>query len=130
MISIRCFLSSEDYEKAKAFVNDIKPLLRTGDIQIERTEKNKIFDRKFSLTDQKKCDILKSLTADDCYQIEPNNNPRYKTDEVYKFLKEVELIVFGELESTKLYLKMYIKELTSYDMVIVISFHEEGMHDL
>ena len=120
MISIRCSLSSEDYEKAKAFVNDIKPLLRTGDIQIERTEKNKIFDRKFSLTDQKKCDILKSLTADDCYQIEPNNNPRYKTDEVYKFLKEVELIVFGELESTKLYLKMYIRELTTYDMVIVI----------
>ena len=102
----------------------------TGEFYIEPTEKNNYFDRKFSLTDQKKREILKSLTADDCYQIEPNNNPRYKTDEVYKFFKEVELIVFGEFESTTLYLKMYIRESKTYDMVIVISFHEEGMHDM
>lgn len=130
VILIQYSLSAEDYEKARAFIKRISPLLQTGDFQIERTEKNKIFDRKFSLTDQEKRSILRSLTADDCYQIAPNNNPRYKTDEVYKFFKEIDLIVFGELESTKLYLKMYIRELNTYDMVIVISFHEEGMHDL
>lgn len=130
VILIQYSLSTEDYEKASAFIKRINPLLQTGDFQIEKTEKNKIFDRKFSLTDQKKRNILRSLTADDCYQIELNNNPRYKTDEVYKFFKEVDMIVFGELESTKLYLKMYIRELNTYDMVIVISFHEEGMHDL
>ena len=130
VILIQYLLSTEDYEKARVFIKRINPLLQTGDFQIEKTEKNKIFDRKFSLTDQKKRSILRSLTADDCYQIELNNNPRYKTNEVYKFFKEVDLIVFGELESTKLYLKMYIRELNTYDMVIVISFHEEGIHDL
>ena len=82
------------------------------------------------MTHQEKLEILRSLTADDCYQIEPNNNIRYKTDDVYKFFKELELIIFGELESMKLYLKMYIRELKTHDLVIVISFHEEGMHDL
>lgn len=130
VIHIRYALSPEDYAKAEAFIKKIKPLLMTGEFYIEPTEKNNYFDRKFSLTDQKKREILKSLTADDCYQIEPNNNPRYKTDEVYKFFKEVELPVFGELESTTLYLKMYIRESKTYDMVIVISFHEEGMHDM
>ena len=130
MIHISYSLSSDDYKKAEEFIKKIRPLLSVGEFQIELTEKNKLFDRKFSLNHQQKCEILKSLTADDCYQIEPNNNSRYKTDEVYKFFKEVELLVFGELEATKLYLKMYIRELKTYDMVIVISFHEEGMHDL
>lgn len=130
MIPIRSTLSPEDYAKAEAFIKKIKPILLTGDYTIEPTEKNRIFERKFSLTDQKRREILLSLTADDCYQIEPNNNPRYKADEVYKFFKEVELIIFGEFESSKLYLKMYIRESKTYDMVIIISFHEEGMHDL
>lgn len=130
VIPISCSLSPEDYKKAEAFIRKIKPLLKTGDFQIEQTAKNISFDRQFSLTHQTKCEILKSLTADDCYNIEPNNNPRYKTAEVYKFFKEIELIVFGESTQTKLYLKMYIRESTTYDIVIVISFHEEGMHDL
>ena len=129
VIHISYSLSSADYKKAENFIKRIRPLLSTGDIQIESTEKNKFFDRKFSLTDQKKRELLKSLTADNCYQIEPNNNPRYKTDEVYKFFKEVDLPVFGELEATTLYLKMYIRESKTYDIVIVIPFHEEGMHD-
>ena len=104
--------------------------MSTGDFQIEKTEKNIMFDRQFSLTHQDKCEILKSLTADDCYKIEPNNNSRYQSSEVYKFFKEIELTVFGENETTRLYLKMYVKEAKAYDMVIVISFHEEGLHEL
>lgn len=129
MIHIRYSLSSGDYKKAEEFIKQIRPLLSTGEFQIAPTEKNKDFDRKFSLTDWEKREIIKSLTADDCYQIEPNNNTRYKTDEVYKFFKDVELLVFGEPETAKLYLKMYIRETKTYDIVIVISFHEEGMHD-
>ena len=130
VIYIRYSLTVDDYAKAEAFIKKIKPLLMTGDFSIELTEKNQYFDRKFSLTDQQKREILKALTADDCYQLEPNNNPRYKTSEVYKFFKAVDLIVFGEYESTTLYIKMYIRESKTYDMVIVISFHEEGMHDI
>lgn len=129
VIHISCTLSSEDYLKSSKFISRIKPLLNTGDFQIVLTEKNKLFDCKFPLTDQKKRDILRSLTADDCYQIEPNNNPRYQAAEVYKFLKNVDLLSYGEQVAVELYIKMYIKESKSYDMVIVISFHEEGMHD-
>lgn len=130
MIHISCILTPEDYKKAEAFIKRIKPLLSTGDFQIEKTEKNIMFDRQFSLTHQDKCEILKSLIADDCYKIEPNNNSRYQASEVYKFFREIELTVFGENETTRLYLKMYVKESKAYDMVIVISFHEEGLHEL
>ena len=130
MIHISCILTPEDYKKAKAFIKTIKPLLITGDFQIEKTEKNIMFDRQFSLTHQDKSEILKSLTADDCYKIEPNNNSGYQASEIYKFFKEVELTAFGESERTKLYLKMYVKESKAYDIVIVISFHEEGLHEL
>lgn len=130
VIHISYSLSAEDYKKAEDFIKKIRPLLSTGDIVVKKTEKNNYFDRYFSLTHQEKCDVLKTLTADDCYQIEPNNNPRYENANVYKFFKEVELPVFGEIESAKLYLKMYIAELKTYDRVIVISFHKEGMHDI
>lgn len=63
VIHISYSLSSADYKKAENFIKRIRPLLSTGDIQIESTEKNKFFDRKFSLTDQKKRELLKSLTA-------------------------------------------------------------------
>lgn len=129
MIRISYSLPPEDYKKAEAFIKKITPLLNTGDFQIEKSEKNNAFDRQFSLTHQKKCEILKALTADDCYSIEPNNNKRYEASEVYKFFKEEELLVFGEHEAIRLYLKMYVREKKSYDIVIVISFHEEGLHD-
>lgn len=130
VIPIRRRLPDEDYSKADAFIRKLRPMLRTGEFQIEQTEKNRCFDRRFSLTHEKKRDILKSLTADDCYQIELNNNPRYEAGDVYKFFKEVTLEVFGEAECVKLYLKMYVRETKTYDMVIVISFHEEGMHEV
>lgn len=130
MICISSRLSPEDYKKAEEFIKKIKPILNTNDFQIEPTEKNTYFARQVPLTTQEQCEILKSITADDCYKIEQNNNPRYKNVDVYKFFKEIELPVFGEIKSIKLYLKMYIKESKTYDIVIVISFHEEGMHDL
>ena len=123
-------LTSAERQQAEAFLGKIRPLLCTGEFTIARTEKNIAFDREFSLTHQEKCAILLTLTADDCCQIAMNNNPRYETDEVYIFFKETVLPVFGEPENVKLYLKMYIREARTYDIVIVISFHKEGMHDL
>ena len=38
-------------------------------------------------------------------------------------------LVYGENETHKLYIKMYLAETPSFDIVIVISFHEEGMYD-
>lgn len=44
VIHISYSLSSADYKKAENFIKRIRPLLSTGDIQIESTEKNKFFD--------------------------------------------------------------------------------------
>lgn len=81
------------------------------------------------MKDADKIKILKDLVPEDCVKIESNDNPRYEESEVYVFIKLVEILVFGETEPHKLYIKMYLREHTTFDVVIVISFHEEGMHD-
>lgn len=91
-------------------------------------DKNKIFDREYNLSDKQKCEILQSLTYDDCVKIEPNNNARYPDTVVYVFLKECEINVYGELENIKIYIKLYILEESDCDMTIIISFHREGMY--
>lgn len=91
-------------------------------------EKNKIFDRKYNLTDDQRRDILKSLTVDDCIKVEPNNNERYPDDEIYVFLKLCTVDVYGEDDLINLYIKLYIHTISSFEQVIVISFHKEGMY--
>ena len=68
------------------------------------------------------------LEEHDCIKIEPNNNPRYTDSEVYVFSKDCKLFIYGEEEILTLYIKMYVQESSNYDVVIVISFHQEGMH--
>lgn len=101
----------------------------TGNYVIKPSEKNKYFDRKFNLRDSAKREILKSLAPEECTSIEPNNNPRYADSEVYKFIKNCELSNYGQIEQIPLYIKMYIQEGKHDEMIIVISLHEEGMHD-
>ncbi len=45
------------------------------------------------------------------------------------FLKITDIIVYGEKETVKLYIKMYIRENKNFDIVIVISFHKEGVYE-
>jgi len=129
VICIANQLSAADYKKAEEFLARIKPLLMTRECQFKKSEKNKIFDQQFNLRDEQKIDIIKSLTADDCIKIAKNDNPRYADSEVYQFIKCVELLVYGENEVHKLYVKMYLAEQPRFDIVIVISFHKEGEYD-
>ena len=129
MICIANRLSAADYQKAEEFLKRIKPLLLTNECQFKKSYKNNAFDQQFNLRNEQKVEIIKSLTADDCVKIAPNDNPRYADSEVYQFIKCVELLVYGENETHKLYIKMYLAETPSFDIVIVISFHEEGMYD-
>ena len=73
--------------------------------------------------------IMKQLCPEDCIKVEPNNNPRFEQTDIFVFLKCVEILVYGESETHKLYIKIYLREQKTYDTVIVISFHEEGLHD-
>ncbi len=76
-----------------------------------------------------KCEILRELTADDCISVEPNDNPRYPDADVYKFLKEVNITSYGEAVVVELYIKAYILDRRTHELVFVISFHEEGVYD-
>lgn len=128
MIRIGTPLSETDFVKVKEFLTKIKPLLASNECTFQMSEKNKDFDRQFSLRDAEKINIIKSLTSEDCVKVEPNNNPRFADTDVYVFIKCVEIVVFGETEPHKLYIKIYLREKKTYDTVIVISFHEEGLH--
>lgn len=105
-------------------------MLPTNQIIIEPTPKNKLFDRKYNLTHKEKVKIIKSLEVDDCVDIQPNTNLRYSDAEVFFFYKTIEVEVYGEVETVTLYIKEYIDDRDGMDMVIVISFHEEGLHEL
>ena len=48
---------------------------------------------------------------------------------VFKFIKEVELTVLGETELVETYVKEYIEDRRTHEIICVISFHEEGLHD-
>ena len=104
----------------------ISAILATGEFTVQQNTKNKDFDRQCNLRHNDKKEILRSLTADDCIAIEPNNNPSYPDAEVYIFLKNCNINVYGEDKKIKLYIKMYLVEGRNNDTVIVISFHEEG----
>lgn len=130
MFDISNYLSPQDYKKVEAFLAKIRPLLKTNDVTIEPTSKNKQFEREFNMRDAEKIKVLETLTADDCTKIEPNNNPRYPNSEVFFFLKNIKVVVYGEIENPLVYIKMYVAELSMNDCVIVISFHKEGMHDI
>lgn len=121
---------AETAAAAEAFLKRIRPLLKCGECSFSRSEKNIIFDRMFPLKHQEKVDILLSLSAEDCVKIAPNDNPRYADSQVYVFLKSLELLSYGEKEMVRLYIKMYLNEQRNFDIVIVISFHQEGMHGL
>lgn len=130
MVAISSCLSPLDYQKVEAFLAKIRPLLKTNDVTIVPTPKNNQFDRELNMRHAEKIKVLESLTAEDCTKIEPNDNPRYPDSEVYFFLKNIKIYVYGEPESPLVYIKMYVAELPTNDCVIVISFHREGMHEI
>lgn len=115
-------LSEEQYANAKEFLKKCKPYLRTNDCDFRPSEKNRDFDRRARLTHDEKVRIIETLTADDCVKIEKNNNPSYPDAIIYVFILDVELD-----ETVKLYIKMYLVEEKNYAVVIVISFHDEGV---
>ncbi len=129
MFAICPGLSQIDLSKVEGFLRHAKALLPTGSFTIQQSEKNKEFDRKFNLRHDDKRKILQALTPQDCISVEPNNNPRYLDCEVYKFIKGYNLPYYGQIEQILLYIKMYIQEGKHDEMIIVISLHEEGMHD-
>ena len=93
------------------------------------TEKNLIFERQYPLKNDQKIDMIKELTAEDCIDISPNDNHRYGGSEIYVFIRNFNIPAYGERENVKLYIKIYISETKTHDEVIVISFHQEGMHN-
>ncbi len=118
---------SELVRRAQDFLDRIKPVLSTNECTFQQNEKNKEFDRQYNLRHEEKIRLIRSLEAADCVKIDPNNNSRYADSEVYIFIKSYLLTVYGEEKPVRIYIKMYLAETKTYDYVIVISFHQEGM---
>lgn len=116
-------------EKARPFLKRAKALYPTKQYTFKISEKNKLLDRKYNLRDSDKLKIMQSLTEVDCVEIRKNDNPRYPDADVFIFIKLVSLDSYGEPVEVNLYIKDYIIEEDNFEMVIVISFHEEGQHD-
>ena len=113
------------YTEACDFLNRARALLATGDCEIAIRPENEEFTKKFGLKDATKRNMLMQLTPDDCVNISPNDNPRYAEATVYTFHKNYDIERYGEMENVPVYAKMYIRELSAYDIVIVISLHED-----
>lgn len=107
----------------------MKSLLYTGQVVIETNWKNKEFDRRSQLRNEQKMEILRSLTVEDCIKIDQNNNPRYDDVELFIFIKHITAVAYHREMQFPVYLKMYLRETGTHDLVIVISFHESGMYD-
>ena len=111
------------------FLVHAKALLATKDFSIEPTPKNKAFQKRYPLRSDDQIAILRSLQVEDCVAIEPNNNLRYSDSTVFKFIKKVELMVLGETELVEIYIKEYVEDRRTHEIICVISFHEEGLYD-
>ena len=111
--------------EARKFLERVRSLLATNEFQISIRDKNQEFLEKYKIKDHKIKEMLLVLNGTDCIAIEPNNNPRYREARVYKFAKVYELDYFGDACIVTAYIKMYIVEEKTYDLVMVISFHED-----
>lgn len=130
MFTIKRVWSEEDRAVIENFLVRAKALLATKEFEIEPTEKNRIFKNKYPLKSDEQANLLKSLQVEDCVDFGPNDNSRFSESTVFTFIKTVELSNFGEPEMVCLYIKEYIMEQGRYEIVCVISLHEEGMHEI
>jgi len=112
--------------KAQKFLERVRSLLATNEFQVSQRGKNQEFLEKYKIKDQKIKEMLLALNGVDCIAIEPNDNPRYCEALVYKFIKVYELDYFGDVCTVTAYIKLYIVEEKTYDLVMVISFHEDN----
>lgn len=123
-------ISAEDRQRVETFLNRVRALLPTNQCIFKNTSKNELFDDKYNLTHKQKIDIIRMLTIADFVEIIPNEDKRYPAADLYVFFKTVNLMVYGEdEEETIIYIKGYILDDRNMEMVIVLSFHEEGLHD-
>ena len=130
VIIIKSQLSDEEYRKTCAFLKRVSALLPTHQVRVEANrEKNRAFMKRLNLRQTDIERIIGSITADDCFRISQNNNSRYPDAEVYEFLPHVELMEYGETNLYTLYIKEYIVCDGSFEMLVIISLHEEGEYE-
>ena len=123
-------LALEERQRVEAFLKRVRALLPTKQCTFAPTDKNKSFDNKYNLRHDQKIDIIRSITVDDFIEIKRNEVPMYPDADLYVFYKTVKLLAYGEEAEVVVYVKEYILEDKNMEMVIVISLHEEGLHDL
>lgn len=109
------------------FLDRVRSLLATNEFQLSQRDRNQEFLEKYKIKSHKIKEILLALNSTDCTAIEPNDNPRYCDTLVYKFMKVYELEYLGDLCDVSVYIKQYIVTGKTYDLVMIISLHEDDI---
>ena len=119
-----------DSTKIQEFLTTVKSIMKTEQLTILPRTKNIAFMQKYKIKHRDAICMVEQLELEDCYSVEPNNNPRYAEAEVYKFKRKYDLRGYKEdTESVVVYIKMYLMEKKTYDDVVAISFHRDGEID-
>ena len=118
-------IDEKGFSDAQEFLECVRSRLVTNEYQVSQYYKNKEFLEKYKIKDCKVKEMLLALTGTDCISIEPNDNPSYPEATVYKFVRTYELDFFGVDSLIDVYIKMYLLEKQTCDLVMVISIHED-----
>jgi len=118
-------IDEKGFSDAQKFLECVRSRLVTNEYQIVKRGKNDEFLEKYKIKDNKVKEMLLALSGTDCISIEPNDNPNYPEATVYKFVKKYELDFFGVDSLIDVYIKLYILEKQTCDLVMVISIHED-----
>jgi len=115
------------YADIEKYLVEVKSAINTGKYRVEmndRRQDNKDLFMDYIIDEEKRKQILLSLTALDFSEILPNEHAGYEHEMLYVFGKDVNLLHrFGaEEELISLYIKFNKLE-SNY--VIVISFHKQ-----
>lgn len=109
---------------AQIFLKRVRSLLATNEFQLSMRDKNQDFVEKYKISYGKIKEMLLALDDIDCINVCSNNNPRYRNAIIYKFIKKYQLEYFGDICDIEVYIKLYIVMEKTYDLVMIISFHE------
>lgn len=118
-------IDEKGFCEVQKFLERVRSRIVTNEYQVSSHYKNKDFLEKYKIKDCKVKEILLALSGTDCISIEQNDNPSYPEATVYKFVRTYELDFFGVDSLIDVYIKMYLLEKQTCDLVMVISIHED-----
>ena len=111
------------YYTSKEYAKEILNVIDNKRIEISNKEKNVRFLKEYSIIDNERKNIIKSLTKNNFVEKRENKDFRIKSEWLYIFNPMYQLTnKYGEKELVKLYIKICIID----DKIYAESFHKDS----